>query len=95
MLEAEFTVTKGPHARRKFWQSFTVQGGKLDERGQSIGWKISKGVFCVMIDSALGLNPEDMSAAGRAKRVPPRLKHLDRIVFAVRIMVAPACKVLT
>ena len=37
MVDAEFTVAEGPHARRKFWQNFTVQGGKLDEQGQSIG----------------------------------------------------------
>ena len=31
MLDCEFTVVDGPHARRKFWQSFTVAGGKLDD----------------------------------------------------------------
>ena len=41
MVDAEFIVAEGPFARRKFWQNFTVQGGKLDEQGQSIGWKIS------------------------------------------------------
>ncbi len=24
LLDCEFTVTEGPHARRKFWQMFTV-----------------------------------------------------------------------
>ena len=42
MLDCEFTVTEGPYARRKFWQNFTVAGGKLDEKGQSKGWNISK-----------------------------------------------------
>ena len=28
MVDAEFTVAEGPIARRKFWQNFTVQGGK-------------------------------------------------------------------
>jgi hypothetical protein len=90
MLDCEFTVVEGPHARRKFWQSFTVSGGKLDEKGQSIGWKISKSTFRAMIDSALGLNPQDMSEATRAKRVLPGLKHLDGLVFAARIMVEHA-----
>jgi phage terminase large subunit GpA-like protein len=31
MLDCEFTITDGPLARRKFWQTFTVMGGKLDE----------------------------------------------------------------
>ena len=90
MLDCEFTVVEGPHARRKCWQSFTVAGGKLDEKGQSIGWKISKASFRAMVDSALGLDPKDESPAAKAKRVLPGLKHLDGIVFAARIMVEPA-----
>ena len=66
MLDCEFTVVDGPHARRKFWQSFTVAGGKLDEKGQSIGWKISKSTFRAIVDSALGLDPKDESPAAKA-----------------------------
>lgn len=87
MVDAEFTVAEGPFARRKFWQNFTVQGGKLDEQGQSIGWKISKSQFRAMIDSALGLNPEDMSEAAKAKRVLRGLADLDGITFVARIQI--------
>ena len=90
MLDCEFTVLEGPNARRKFWQSFTVAGGKLDEQGQSIGWKISKSTIRAIVDSALGLDPRDETPATKAKRVLPGLKHLDGIVFAARIMVEPA-----
>lgn len=90
MLDCEFTVIDGPYARRKFWQNFTVAGGKLDEKGQSIGWKISKATFRAMVDSALGLDPKDESAAAKAKRVLSGLKQLDGIGFAARIMVEPA-----
>ena len=89
MVDAEFTVAEGPHARRKFWQNFTVQGGKLDEAGQSIGWKISKSTFRAMIDSALGLNPEDMSEAAKAKRVLRGLADLDGISFVAKIQIEP------
>jgi len=67
-----------------------VAGGKVDEKGQSIGWKISKSTFRAMVDSALGLDPRDESPDAKAKRVLPGLKHLDGIVFAARIMVEPA-----
>jgi hypothetical protein len=90
MLDCEFTVVDGPHARRKFWQSFTVAGGKLDEKGQSIGWKISKSTFRAIVDSALGLDPKDESPGAKAKRVLPGLRHLEGIIFAARIMVEPA-----
>jgi hypothetical protein len=87
MLDCEFTVTEGPFARRKFWQNFTVAGGKLDEKGQSKGWNISKSSFRAMVDSALGLDPKDVSQAAKDKRVIGGLKQLDGITFAARIMV--------
>jgi hypothetical protein len=90
MLDCEFTVMAGPYARRKFWQNFTVAGGKLDEKGQSKGWNISKSAFRAMVDSALGLDPKDESTAAKHKRVIQGLKQLDGIVFAARIMIEPA-----
>ena len=90
LLDCEFTVVEGPYARRKFWQNFTVAGGKVDEKGQSKGWNIAKSAFRAMIDSALGLNPKDESAAAKAKRVIQGLKQLDGITFVARIMVEPA-----
>ena len=90
MLDCEFTVVAGPLARRKFWQTFTVVGGKVDEHGVSIAWKISKGNFRAMIDSACGLDPQDMSEATRAKRVLRGLADLDGITFAAKIKVEPA-----
>lgn len=89
MLDCEFTVVAGAYARRKFWQNFTVAGGRLDEKGQSKGWNISKSAFRAMVDSALGLDPRDESPAAKQKRVIQGLKQLDGIVFAARIMVEP------
>ncbi|MCX7366314.1 MAG: hypothetical protein NTV97_31485 [Alphaproteobacteria bacterium] len=90
MLDAEFTVTEGPYARRKFWQMFTVSGGKVDDGGVSIGWKISKGSFRAMIDSALGLDPKDMSETAKAKRVLRGLADLAGITFVAWITVEPS-----
>jgi hypothetical protein len=89
-LDCEFTVTEGPYARRKFWQMFTVSGGKVDDGGVSIGWKISKGSFRAMIDSALGLDPKDMSEAAKAKRVLRGLADLAGITFVAWITVEPS-----
>ena len=90
MVDAEMTVMEGPYAKRKFWQTFTVAGGNLDDKGQSKGWNVSKATFRAMIDSALGLAPTDMSDAAKARRVLRGLKDLDGIVFYGRIMVEPA-----
>lgn len=90
MLDCEFTVVAGPHSKRKFWQSFTVAGGKVDEQGVSIGWKISKGMFRAMIDSALGLDPQDMGEAAKAKRILRGLADLNGITFAAKLRIEPA-----
>jgi hypothetical protein len=87
MLDCEFTVSEGPLARRKFWQLFTVQGGKVDENGVSIAWKISKSTFRAMIDSALGLDPQDMSEAAKQKRILRGLADLNNITFIAKIKV--------
>jgi hypothetical protein len=89
MLNCEMTLMDGPYARRKFWQNFTVAGGKRDEKGESIGWNIAKSSFRAMIDSAVGLDPKDESPAARNKRKLEGLCQLDGIVFAARIMVEP------
>ena len=90
MVDAEFTVAEGPHVRRKFWQMFTVSGGKVDEHGVSIGWKISKGSFRAMIDSALGLDPQDMSEAAKSKRILRGLADLNGIAFVAKIKIEPS-----
>ena len=90
MLDCEMTVLEGPFAKRKFWQNFTVAGGKLDDKGVSKGWNISKASFRAMVDSALGLHPDDESEDARRKRTIQGLKQLDGISFAGRIMIEPA-----
>jgi hypothetical protein len=89
-LDCEFTIVEGPHAKRKFWQTLTASGGKVDEKGVSISWKITKSTIRAMIDSALGLNPEDMSEAAKQKRVLRGLADLNGITFVAKIKVEPS-----
>jgi hypothetical protein len=88
-LDCEFTVVEGPFAKRKFWQTFTVTGGKVDDKGASIGWNISKRIFRAMIDSALGLDPDDTSDAAKAKRQLRGLADLNGITFVAKVAVEP------
>jgi hypothetical protein len=89
-LDCEFTGVEGRHARRKFWHNFTVAGGKVDEKGASIGWNISKRTIRAMIDSALGLDPDDRSEDANAKRRLRGLADLDGITFVAKITVEPS-----
>ena len=90
MLDCEFTVLEGPYARRKFWQLLTVAGGKRDENGVSIGWKITKSIIRAMIDSRYGLNPRDMSEEARQRRILRGLADLSGITFIARIKIEPS-----
>jgi hypothetical protein len=87
MIDAELTVVQGPYARRKLWQMFTVQGGKSDENGVSIAGKISQSTFRAMIDSALGLDPQDMSEVAKPKRILRGLADLSGITFVAKIKI--------
>lgn len=89
-IDAEFTVAEGLYARRKFWQFFTVIGGKVDEQGVSIGWKITKSTFRSMIDSALGLDPQDMSEGAKSKRLLVGLSQMSGITFIGKIRIEPS-----
>ena len=89
-IDAEFTVAEGLYARRKFWQFFTVIGGKVDEQGVSIGWKITKATLRSMIDSALGLDPQDMSEAAKARRLLEGLSQMSGITFIGKIRIEPS-----
>ena len=62
-----------------------MSGGKVDEKGVSLGWSITKRTIRGMIESALGLDPKDESADAKAKRTLPGLKSLDGIVFIAKV----------
>jgi hypothetical protein len=90
MLDCEFTVVGGPYARRKFWQSLTVAGGKLDANGVSIGASITKVMLRAIHDSAKGLDPADKSEAARASRILRGFADFNGIEFVAKIKVEPS-----
>lgn len=86
MLHCEFTILPpSPHAGRKVFQGFAIKGGKVGEDGTSKGWNRTKSTMRAMIDSALGLDPTDMSDAAKAKRNLRGFRDLDGIEFIARI----------
>ncbi len=85
MLDCEFTVESGPYAKRKVWQMFTVSGGKLDDKGESIGAKISRQSLRAILESARGINPDDMSEYACQGRRINGWEDFNGIVFWARI----------
>lgn len=81
MLDAEFTVLDGRHAKQKFWRMMVVSGGNLDEKGQSKGWNMTKTTIRAMIESATGIHPNDASPAAKSKRSMRGFSDLEGIEF--------------
>jgi hypothetical protein len=88
-LKGEFTVLRGPYKGRKFWSNLTVHGGKLDEKGQSKGGKITRETIRSMIDSANGLATSDESPEAQAKRVLRSFVDLQNLTFIAKAKIEP------
>lgn len=85
MLDFEFTVLPGRYAKRKIWSKFTVSGGKLDDKGVSKAWNISKARLCAMIESAMAIHPNDRSPDAKLKRQVRGFADFDGIEFYAKL----------
>jgi len=81
MLNLEFTVVDGPFAKRKFWQNF-VMSGTTDGHAKAVD--ISRSTLKAILDSALGLKPDDVSPEARAARTV-ELEQFEGMTFVAKI----------
>jgi hypothetical protein len=81
MLDTEFTVLDGPFKGRKFWQNMVLTGTK---DGHAKAADISRITLKAILDSALGLKPDDVSPQARAARTV-ELKQFEGMTFIARI----------
>ena len=65
MLNCEFVIADGLYKGRKFWE-YLVMEGTTPGHAQSID--INRGTLKAILDSALGLDPEDKSPKAQAAR---------------------------
>ena len=90
-LKAEFTVLRGPYKGRKFWENMTVEGGKLNEKGESIAAAITRGNMRNIIDAFQQLSSKDESPQANAKRVLVNgFADFQGKTFAIKVGVEPA-----
>ena len=81
MLDCELVVADGPHAKRKFWERWILNGTTA---GQAQAAEIARSVLRAILDSALGLKPDDLSPQARAARTVS-LKQFEGMSFIGRI----------
>jgi hypothetical protein len=81
MLDLEFTVLDGIYKGRKFWHNLLLVGTTDGQKKMAAG---NLGVLKAILDSALGLMPNDVSAEARAARTVS-VKWFDGKSFIARI----------
>jgi hypothetical protein len=79
MLSLEFVVVDGEFAKRKFWENWIVEGV---DHAKAI--EISHSRIKAVLDSALGLDPKDVSPQARAARTKS-YKELEGLTFIGKI----------
>jgi hypothetical protein len=81
MLDVEFTVFDGPYKGRKFWENL-ILAGTTDGHKQSV--EINQGTLKAILDSALGLKPDDRSPEARKARTVS-VKRFEGVTFIAKI----------
>jgi hypothetical protein len=81
MLDLELAVVDGPYKGRKFWERMILVG-TTDGHAKSV--EINRGTVKAILDSALGLDPNDKSPQARAARTVS-LKQLEGMSFIAKI----------
>jgi hypothetical protein len=81
MLDCEFVVVDGPYAKRKFWDTFILEG---TTSGQQEMVLTNRGRLKKILESARGIKPGDTSEKALAA-YKADLKDFDNIVFIAKI----------
>jgi hypothetical protein len=81
MLDCEFVVVDGPHAKRKLWENMVIVG---TSDGHAKAAEISRGRLRSVLESARGIRPDDKGAEARKARTA-ELADFDGLRFIARI----------
>jgi hypothetical protein len=81
MLDCEFVVVDGEHAKRKFWDNFLLEGTKPGQQEMAL---TNRGRLKKILESARGIKKNDTSPENLAK-YKADLKDFDNIVFIAKI----------
>jgi hypothetical protein len=81
MLDCEFVVVDGQHAKRKLWENMIIAG---TTSGHDKAAEISRGKLRAILESARGVKPNDVSPEARKARTA-ELGDFNGLRFIARI----------
>lgn len=83
MLDCEFVVLEGPHAKRKFWGMMMITSNGSDGHNQAVN--ITRSRVRAMLESAYGIDPTDESDVALSARTIEDWADLDGLEFVAKI----------
>jgi hypothetical protein len=81
MLDCEFVIVDGDHAKRKFWDNFLLEGTTPDQQAMAL---TNRGRLKKILESARGIKSGDTSEQALAA-YKADLKDFDNILFIAKI----------
>jgi len=84
-LDCEFTVTAGPFAKRKFWTLLMAGHATPNEEKVAKTLGITRSKLRGILESARGIDPNDMSEAAKAKRIVNGYGDFSGMEFVAKI----------
>ncbi len=85
-LDCEFTIVDGQYAKRKFWQWMLMEG---TTEGHAEMANTNRKTLRAILESALGIRPDDKSEAAVAARKVSSWGDFDQLRFVARLGVSP------
>ncbi len=81
----ELTVMEGEYTGKKLWERMTMEGGKVNEKGESIAVNIAKAKLRAIIESSKGIKPSDDSPQAKMQRAVKDISDFSNLVFGGEI----------
>lgn len=83
MLDCEFVVLEGPHARRRFWANMMITSNGSE--GHNTAVRITMERIRKIVESAYGIDPNDKSESAMSARMIEDFIDIDGFEFVAKI----------
>lgn len=84
-LNAEFTVTEGPYAKRKIYQVIGIKSGKANVEGEDVWGESGRSMLRSILESARNIHPHDNSEKAVLGRKLSSIGDLNGLEFRAKV----------
>ncbi|WP_341820846.1 hypothetical protein [Wolbachia endosymbiont (group A) of Myopa testacea] len=84
-LNAEFTVTEGPYAKRKIYQVIGIKSGKANVEREDVWGEMGRSMIRSILESARNIHPHDNSEKAILGRKLNSIADLNGLEFRTKV----------